>query len=153
MYFLGIGEHNNTYVYEHMCFSILQYKVPCGVNNTVTVQAFYLNIFENETVFSFSVNSTSVSTIHILNKYNCDILQIFILQSVPLLTTQRYRYNHLTTLGIDIHLICLSVSEEGGAIVVVIVWQLDLQLPVQSVHVTTNVVSSNPANGEVYNIM
>jgi hypothetical protein len=45
----------------------------CGVNNTVTVQAFYLNIFENETAFSFSVNSTSVSTIHILNKYNCDI--------------------------------------------------------------------------------
>ena len=87
MYFFGIGEHNNTYGYEHMCFNILQYKVPCGVNNTVTVQAFYLDIFANETVSSVSVNSTSVSTIHILNKYNCDILQIFILQSVPLLTT------------------------------------------------------------------
>jgi hypothetical protein len=66
MYFLGIGEHNNTYGYEHMCFNILQYKVPCGVNNTVTVQAFYLDIFANETVSSVSVNSTSVSTIHIL---------------------------------------------------------------------------------------
>ena len=35
----------------------------------------------------------------------------------------------------------------------VIVWQLDLQLPMQSVRVTTNVVSSNPTQGEVYNIM
>ena len=32
----------------------------------------------------------------------------------------------------------------------VIVWQLDLQLPVQSVLITTKVVSSNPVNGEVY---
>ena len=39
-----------------------------------------------------------------------------------------------------------------GAVVVVIAWYLDLQLPVQSVHITTNVVSSNPADGEVYSI-
>jgi predicted GNAT superfamily acetyltransferase len=31
-----------------------------------------------------------------------------------------------------------------GTIVVVIVWELDLQLPVQSVPITINVVSSNP---------
>jgi hypothetical protein len=31
----------------------------------------------------------------------------------------------------------------------VIVWQLDIQLPVQSVPITTNVVSSNLAHGEV----
>jgi hypothetical protein len=36
---------------------------------------------------------------------------------------------------------------------VVIVWQLDLQLPMQSVPVTTDVVSSNLDEGEVYNIM
>jgi hypothetical protein len=36
--------------------------------------------------------------------------------------------------------------------VVVIVWKLDLQLHVQSVPITTNIVSSNPAHGEVYNI-
>ena len=36
-----------------------------------------------------------------------------------------------------------------GAVVVVIVWKLDLQLPVQSMPITTNVVSSNPANDEV----
>jgi hypothetical protein len=39
-----------------------------------------------------------------------------------------------------------------GAVVVVIVWKLDLQLPVQSMPITTNVVSSNPANDEVYPI-
>jgi hypothetical protein len=33
-----------------------------------------------------------------------------------------------------------------------VVIKLDLQLPVQSVTITTNVVSSNPANGEVYSI-
>ena len=35
---------------------------------------------------------------------------------------------------------------------VVIVWELDLQLPVQSVPITTKVVSSNPVHGEVYSI-
>ena len=33
---------------------------------------------------------------------------------------------------------------------VVIVLQLDLQLPVQSMLITTNVVSSNPVHGKVY---
>jgi hypothetical protein len=40
-----------------------------------------------------------------------------------------------------------------GAVVVVIVWLLDLQLPMQSVSITTDVVSSNLDQGEVYNIM
>ena len=39
-----------------------------------------------------------------------------------------------------------------GAIVVVITWQFDLQLHMQSVPITTNVVSSNHAHGEVYSI-
>jgi hypothetical protein len=38
------------------------------------------------------------------------------------------------------------------AVVVIVVWKFDLQLPVQSVPITTNVVSSNPAHGEVYSI-
>ena len=33
-----------------------------------------------------------------------------------------------------------------------IIWQLDLELPVQSVPITTNIVSSNPAHDEVYSI-
>jgi len=36
--------------------------------------------------------------------------------------------------------------------VVVIIWFLDLQLPIQSVHIITNVVSSNPTHGEMYSI-
>jgi hypothetical protein len=35
---------------------------------------------------------------------------------------------------------------------VMIVWYLDLQLPVQSVPITTNVTNSNPAHGKVYSI-
>jgi len=33
---------------------------------------------------------------------------------------------------------------------IMIVWLLDLQLPVQSMPTTTNVVSLNPAHSEVY---
>ena len=43
-----------------------------------------------------------------------------------------------------------TLANVGGAVVVVIVWWLDLQLPVQSVPITAKVVSSNPAHGEVY---
>jgi hypothetical protein len=39
-----------------------------------------------------------------------------------------------------------------GSIVVVIIWRLDLQLPVQSLSITTKVVSLNPSHGEVYSI-
>ena len=35
---------------------------------------------------------------------------------------------------------------------VVVAWQLDLQLPMQSVPITTIVVSSNPAHGGMYSI-
>ena len=37
-----------------------------------------------------------------------------------------------------------------GVVVVVIVWYMDLQLPMQSVPITTNVVNSNPVHEEVY---
>jgi hypothetical protein len=40
-----------------------------------------------------------------------------------------------------------------GAVVAVIVWYLNLQLPMQSVPITTDAVSSNLDQGEVYNIM
>jgi hypothetical protein len=42
----------------------------------------------------------------------------------------------------------------SGTVVVVIAWWLDLQLPVQSVPITTNVVGSNPVHGDttfIYN--
>jgi len=35
---------------------------------------------------------------------------------------------------------------------VVIIWELDIQQPMQSVPITTKVVSSNPVHGEVYSI-
>ena len=40
-----------------------------------------------------------------------------------------------------------------GAVVTVVVWLLDLQLHMQSMPITTDVVSSNFDQGEVYNIM
>jgi hypothetical protein len=33
-----------------------------------------------------------------------------------------------------------------------IIWQLELQIHMQSVNITTNVVSSNPSHSEVYSI-
>jgi len=44
-------------------------------------------------------------------------------------------------------------TTEGEVVVAIIVWYLDFQLPMQSVPITTNVVSSNLDQGEVYNIM
>ena len=51
-----------------------------------------------------------------------------------------------TVISAKLHLI------EEGADVVMIVWELDLQLPMQSVPITTKVVSSNSAHGEAYTI-
>jgi hypothetical protein len=39
-----------------------------------------------------------------------------------------------------------------GAVVAVIIWELDLQLPMQSVPITNDVVSSNLDQDEVYNM-
>ena len=52
----------------------------------------------------------------------------------------------------NIFLIMKFVNSHTRAVVGVVAWWLDLILPVQSVYITTNVVSSNPANGEVYSI-
>ena len=46
----------------------------------------------------------------------------------------------------------LEMPTLKGAFVVVIVWSLGLQLPGQSVHITTKVVGSNPAHIEVHSI-
>ena len=52
------------------------------------------------------------------------------------------------------HYVMIFVSDirQVGSVLVVMVWYLDLQLSVQSVPITTNVVSSNPVHGEVYSI-
>ena len=62
------------------------------------------------------------------------------------------------------HLLCRSVIRllhvdtlllyfASGAVMAVIVWWLDLQLPMQSVPITTNAASSNLVQGEVYHII
>jgi len=45
-----------------------------------------------------------------------------------------------------------QLTKQRRGVVVVIIWQLHLQLPVQSVPITTKVVSSNPVRDEVYSI-
>jgi len=47
----------------------------------------------------------------------------------------------------------LAIRTCSMVVMAVIVWQLDLQLPRQSVPITTDVMSSNLYQGEVYNIM
>jgi len=48
-----------------------------------------------------------------------------------------------------------SFTWKSGVVVVFILWKLDIQLPMQSVPITTNVVISNPAQARRtrYNIM
>ncbi len=45
-----------------------------------------------------------------------------------------------------------TIAKLKRGVVVVIVWLFDLQLPVQSMSITTKVVSSNLVHGEVYSI-
>ena len=49
--------------------------------------------------------------------------------------------------------IVLSVLRMYGAVMAVIVWWLDLQIPNESVPITTVVVSLTLVEGKVYNIM
>jgi hypothetical protein len=42
---------------------------------------------------------------------------------------------------------------ENRAVVVVVVWYLELQLPMQWVPTIAHVVSSNPTHGELHNIV
>ena len=46
-----------------------------------------------------------------------------------------------------------NVILKQGAVMAVIIWQLDLQLPMQSVPITTNVVSLNLDQDKMCNIM
>ena len=46
----------------------------------------------------------------------------------------------------------MIITEQEG-VVAVIVWWLDRHLPAQYVHITTDVESLNPDQGEAYNIM
>ena len=49
---------------------------------------------------------------------------------------------------------CISIySHFEGAVVVLIVWKLDLQLPMQSVPITINVVSKNPTQAIKYHVI
>jgi len=63
-----------------------------------------------------------------------------------------FSINYITTL--NIYRTCFFLISIG-VVLVVIIWKLDLQLPMQSVPITNNVVSSNPAKTRCtrYNIM
>ena len=65
------------------------------------------------------------------------------------LPNKKKRIVLLDSMDILLH---VRISEYKRAVVAVIVWQLDLQLPVQSMPITTKVVSSNPVHGEVYSV-
>jgi hypothetical protein len=61
--------------------------------------------------------------------------------------------NTIVTLNTSIMLVfSLTLRYKILNIVVMIMWWLELQLPVQSVPITTKVVSSNSVHGEVYSI-
>ena len=53
---------------------------------------------------------------------------------------------------IIVMIMCCLSEFKLDAVVVVIVWYLHLQLPIQLFHITIKVVSSNPVHGEVYSI-
>ena len=62
-------------------------------------------------------------------------------RNVTLYSLSRLTYNNITTLHNEVKFVQPSL--------VMVIWQLDLQVPVQSVPITTNVVSWNLAH-EMY---
>jgi len=65
----------------------------------------------------------------------------------------RHNIHYKSILVTNLNLIMCKLQMAAEAVVVVIAWYLDLQLTVQSMPITTDVVSSNLDQGEVYNIM
>ena len=76
------------------------------------------------------------------NIFNLRDIEVVISLILVLLNRVDYAYSKLTSIYIT----------HTGNVVVVIVWYLDLQLHVELVAITTNVVSSNPSHGEVYSM-
>jgi hypothetical protein len=70
--------------------------------------------------------------------------------SCLLITIRRFTY-HCGGLNRISGIMARMLASER-AVVGVIVWLLGFQLPVQTVPITSKVVSSNPAHGEVYSI-
>ena len=68
--------------------------------------------------------------------------------NINLLAVYQLKYNIYSCISnidnISVYTISLHILTTQGAVVVVIAWKLDLQLPMQSAPITTNVVSSNP---------
>jgi hypothetical protein len=72
-----------------------------------------------------------------------------VLEDISCVTYSQVRYFYFWLLvAVEV-----KYTTTDGTVVAVIVWQLDLQLRMQSVPIITDVVSSNPAQGKVYNIM
>ena len=63
----------------------------------------------------------------------------------------KFRLNRIFSLMIQIQ-ICYNLQSNQEVVVVVIIWSLDLKLPVQSVSITIKVVSSNHVQDEVCSI-
>jgi hypothetical protein len=68
-------------------------------------------------------------------------------------TMLQLRWRDILVSAVLYHALDKDHRRRLGPVVVVIVWQLDLQLPMQSVPITTDVVGSTRAQGEVHNIM
>jgi len=113
------------------------------------------------TVSNFKDNYFKICTL-----FRC-LLKIYKVQQYVILKTSCnvICIKHVPGLFIEwelkfLHFFCFSFEPKFNvlikyfrkAVMIMIIWQLDFQLPVQSVHITTKVVSLNPVHGEVYTI-
>jgi hypothetical protein len=63
----------------------------------------------------------------------------------------KHNVNFITKELFNLHTESISsFIKHQGVVVVMIIWELDLQLPMQSMPITTKLVSLNPDQGEVY---
>ena len=97
---------------------------------------FILNTFKNSIKKCFSI--TAFNQLKIKAKSSCESINVKYHCHIFIYI---WSYTQIIQMGL-----CPCDGRDH------IVWQLDLQLPVQSVPITTKIVNSNPTRGEVYSI-
>ena len=101
------------------------------------------------------------NTCHVTDRYEvryityvCDMLKLLVVWSFLLFQPTNAKQTCFTITFIIYFMIYKSLftasKYKQGAFVIVIIWRLDLQLPMQSVPITTKVMCLNPVHGEVY---
>ena len=110
-----------------------------------------LNILKSNFSIDIKVKKIHFYTLlYVVQGLNLVVCSSIILFQGYMLLDKKCQYNLIPTVVNIMQDLQTFYILEG--VVVVIVWQLDLQVPVQLLLITTKIVSSNPVHDEMYSI-